>query len=168
VKISWKSKEKDLTGGLLDLVVTAYEEEKKSSTSNGSNRKKQEKSLTPAQKQLKQKIAKTATGGSSFFAWFGYIGRRVSAEESAAQVKKEREEKEALKAGKKPEAPSAKDIEDEEDEDDDLSYDLEIFPDGDDLAVALSEDLWPGALKYFSKLHSAFSLCLSLALSGIT
>jgi hypothetical protein len=27
---------------------------------------------------------------------------------------------------------------------------LEIFLDGDDLAVAITEDLWPGAIKYFS------------------
>jgi hypothetical protein len=33
---------------------------------------------------------------------------------------------------------------------------LEIFPDGDDLAVAFTEDLWPGAIKYFSKLSPIF------------
>jgi hypothetical protein len=30
---------------------------------------------------------------------------------------------------------------------------LEIFPDGDDLAVAITEDLWPGAIKYFSEYY---------------
>ena len=167
VKIDWKAKEKDLTGGLLDLVISAYEEEKKatsaSSTSKGST-KLASKKLTPLQKQLKAKIEKTPTGGSSFFTWFGYIGRRVSAEESALAAQKEKDEREALKAGKKDEAPREKEIEEEEEEDDDLSYELEIFPDGDDLAVSISEDLWPGALKYFSTLPQLFSYSLTIPL----
>lgn len=140
MKVDWKSKDKDLTGGLLSLACEAYSEEKKASKpQNGAK----DNNLTPSQQKLKKKIATTAMGGGSFFAWFGYIGHRVSAEESAAyaeEVKKEQE------SGKK-----AEQEEDDEEEEDDLSYELEIFADGDDLAVAISEDLWPGALKYFSK-----------------
>ena len=160
VKINWKSKEKDLTGGLLDLVCSAYEEEQQSKTTNGKEQaaKKGDKRLTPLQKQLKSKISKTATGGFSFFAWFGYIGHRVTAEESAAATAKQQAEREAQKAGKKIDPPSENDVEgDEDDEEEDLSYELEIFPDGDDLAVAISEDLWPGALKYFSTFVLVFS-----------
>lgn len=86
-------------------------------------------------------------GGLSFFAWFGFIGRRISAAESAAANKAERARREAVKAGE--EVP---DLEENEDEDEGEDESLEIFPDGDDLAVAISEDLWPGAIKYFSML----------------
>lgn len=168
VKIDWKSKEKDLTGGLLDLVVRAWEEETAANGAADKQKKKGgEKKLTPLQKQLATKISKTATGGSSFFAWFGYIGRRVSAEESAIATQKEKEEREALKAGKTVEPPASKDVEEEDDDEemDDLSYELEIFPDGDDLAVAISEDLWPGALKYFSKFMLSILLISFLLLS---
>lgn len=156
VAINWKSKDKDLTGGVLDLVQSAWAEEQKSNSTNG---KGKEQKLTPAQKQLKKKIETTATGGFSFFAWFGYIGRRVSAEESAAENEKNKKEREAEKAGEKLTVKKADMEKDEEaEEDDDLSYDLEIFPDGDDLAVAISEDLWPGALKYFTQAQEADAL----------
>ena len=42
------------------------------------------------------------------------------------------------------------DDEDEDDDEDGLE-DAEIFPDGDDLAVAIAEDLWPDALRYYGK-----------------
>jgi len=28
---------------------------------------------------------------------------------------------------------------------------LEIFPDGEELALAFADDLWPGAIKYFTQ-----------------
>lgn len=96
--------------------------------------------LSPKQLSLKKKIENTGMGGMSFFAWFGFIGRRVTAEESEDATK-------AWDAGEH----VAADDEDEEGEDEDLSFALEIFPDGDDLAIAISEDLWPGAIKYFSE-----------------
>ena len=37
-------------------------------------------------------------------------------------------------------------------EDDEEEYEWEIFPTGDDLAIAIAEDLWPNALGYFSEL----------------
>ena len=48
---------------------------------------------------------------------------------------------------------SSSDIVDEEEEDEDESLALEIFPDGEELAIAIAEDLWPNAIKYFSKSH---------------
>jgi hypothetical protein len=132
-------------------VCDAWNEEQKQATkgsgANGKEKTKPATTLTPAQKALKKKIANTGMGGLSFFAWFGYIGRRISAEDSIAASKKLAAEKESQKNGD----ADAEKKEDDEDDDDDISYELEIFPDGDDLAIAISEDLWPGAIKYFSK-----------------
>jgi len=151
VKIDWK-KGKDLTGGLLDLVVKAWEQE--SGKLSGK--------LTAEQKSLMKKIEGTGMGGLSFFAWFGFIGRRISAEESIEATKAEAKAVADRKAGKKSEGccdhdhadgheHAHGDGEDEEMDDLDLEMGLEIFPDGDDLAVAIAEDLWPGAIKYFSE-----------------
>jgi hypothetical protein len=142
VKIQWK-KDRDLTGGLLDMVCAAYEVEKKSLVPS----KSKSTGLSPEQKALKRKIDNTGMGGLSFFAWFGFIGRHISAEESREANRIEREKR--LARSRKIDAPEEVD---EEDEEDDVGMSLEIFPDGDDLAVAITEDLWPGAIKYFSKL----------------
>jgi len=144
VGIRWK-KERDLTGGLLDLVVKAWEKEKNSS----GNAKPKTTELSPEQKTLKKKIDNTGMGGLSFFAWFGFIGRRVSAEESAEAVAAEQAKRKARKEGTK--FPAEETEEEDEDEEDDWGMNLEIFPDGDELAIAFTEDLWPGALKYFTQ-----------------
>lgn len=134
VRIQWK-KGKDLTGGMLDLVCDAFEAEKKG---NG-------KGVDKLKEKLLKKIGGTGMGGQSFFAWFGFIGRKISAEESAAALANDKEERGNRKAN----PPTEKEVEDEEmQEAEDES--LEIFPDGDELAVSFAEDLWPGALKYFS------------------
>lgn len=164
VAINWKDG-KDLTDGLLGLVkkvwdedpnafrVPSSEEQKEAAANKG---KKEQKPLSAAQKALKEKMDATGLGGVSFFAWFGYVGRRVTAEESAAAAAEMREDMKARKEGKP--APNAsaesKDEEDHEmgdDEDDeDDEDDFEIFPPGDELAQAIVMDLWPDALKYFS------------------
>jgi hypothetical protein len=148
VGIKWK-KDRDLTGELLDMVCKAWEAEKKASSIAAGKEKKE---MTTEQKALSKKIESTGMGGLSFFAWFGFIGRRVSAEESVEASRLEKERREKRKGGKKttPSPPESQDGEEEDDEDD-LCMELEIFPDGDDLAIAFTEDLWPGAIKYFSK-----------------
>jgi hypothetical protein len=131
VGIQWKEG-RDLTSGLLSLVSKAY------SSSSSS------KDVTAEQKDLAKKIENTGMGGLSFFAWFGFIGRRITAEENAAAIEEE----------KKRRANGAKiEVEGEGDDMEDLELDmsLEIFPDGEELALAFADDLWPGAIKYFSK-----------------
>ncbi|KAE9364151.1 hypothetical protein N431DRAFT_355071 [Stipitochalara longipes BDJ] len=159
VPIRWKQ-ERDLTGGLLDLVVKAWEVER--STEGG---KKGVKGLSPEQKALRKKIENTGMGGLSFFAWFGFIGRRVSAEESAAALAAEKRRRAAREARKsngnkrksrsrsRESTPGSEEDESEQEEaaEDEVGMSLEIFPDGDDLAVAFTEDLWPGAIKYFTQ-----------------
>jgi hypothetical protein len=155
IRIQWK-KDRDLTGGLLDMVCAAWEAEKNSPVLSKSNR------LSPEQKALKKKIDSTGMGGLSFFAWFGFIGRHVSAEESREANRLEKEKK--LARLEKRDAPEVDDEDDdeEEEEDDDVGMSLEIFPDGDDLAVAITEDLWPGAIKYFSEYCPSYTVYRSM------
>lgn len=144
VDIKWKEG-KDLTEGLLGLAKAVWDEEQ-AAGANGAGSKGKE--FTPKQKALKDKIESIGLGGVSFFAWFGYRGPKVSAEESKLAAKEERERRQRRAAGEEVSTP--KDDDDEEDEDDD-DEELEIFPNGDQLALAIAEDLWPSAIKYFSK-----------------
>ncbi|KAK7966062.1 uncharacterized protein PG986_000339 [Apiospora aurea] len=146
VPIKWKKPGKDLTQGLLDLVVKVWEEDKKRGPGKGPITKA--KDYTPAQKELKKKIETVGMGGVSFFGWFGFRGFPISEEESRAATEKEKENR-RLRAEGKPVPDDEEEEEDDEDEDDD-PYGLEIFPDGDELAIAISEDLWPSAIKYFT------------------
>ncbi|PMD57960.1 uncharacterized protein K444DRAFT_533048 [Hyaloscypha bicolor E] len=135
VGIKWKT-DRDLTGGLLDMVVKAWEADKSTSTTSQSNSNgagNSSRGLTPEQKALKKKIENTGMGGLSFFAWFGFIGRhRKSRSRSSSRTPSSDEDEESVG-------------------EDDVGMSLEIFPDGDDLAVAFTEDLWPGAIKYFTQ-----------------
>ncbi|KAK7403240.1 hypothetical protein QQX98_011012 [Neonectria punicea] len=133
VDIKWKEG-KDLTGGMLGLVQKVYEEEKAGKEGE-----------TAAAKKLKQLMEDTGLGGVSFFAWFGFRGRKISIEEDKEAQKKEQERRQARKAGKETEEEA-----DEDSDDDDDEYEMEIFPTADDLAVCIAEDLWPGAIKYFT------------------
>ncbi|KAL2059839.1 hypothetical protein VTL71DRAFT_9994 [Oculimacula yallundae] len=164
VEIQWKEG-KDLTGGLLGLVCKAWEAEKKASAASNAgpktNGKAKKEGLTPEQKILKRKIENTGMGGLSFFAWFGFIGRKISEEESrdATRIEKEkrekREKRKAAKSSSEAHESVDEDVEEEQDQDgeddEDTDMDLEIFPDGDDLAVSITEDLWPSAIKYFTQ-----------------
>ncbi|KAI1814769.1 nucleosome assembly protein [Poronia punctata] len=158
VPIRWKAG-KDLTHGLLDLAVKVWEEDKKKDQANGEKKKKITKpeEYTANQKALREKIDAYGLGGVSFFCWFGYRGEDVSAEESAVAVEEDKKRRAERKDGKASESKEDEDDEedddDEDDEEDPLA--LEIFPDGDDLAVAFSEDLWPSALKYFTQAQEA-------------
>ncbi|TGO91091.1 hypothetical protein BPOR_0039g00050 [Botrytis porri] len=136
VRIHWK-KGKDLTGGLLDMVCDAWDAERKENSK-----------MTLQHKTLEKKMNNTSMGGLSFFAWFGFIGRKVSEEESKEANARDLARREARRNGKK--VVESEEEEVEEEEDDDLGMKLEIFPDGDDLAIAIAEDLWPVAIKYFT------------------
>jgi len=152
VRIDWKEG-KDLTGGLLDLVCDAYVSEQVDVAKSKNGKMKEKAGLTPEQKALKKKIDGSGLGGLSFFAWFGYIGRRISAKESEEAnevMSKSREERRKGNGDEEKEATHSAVLSGLNADDDDAALDLEIFPDGDELAIAITEDLWPGAIKYFS------------------
>ncbi|KAI8947956.1 nucleosome assembly protein [Xylaria longipes] len=159
VPIKWKTG-KDLTQGLLDLTVKVWEQDKKQGQANGASKDKKKtkpEDWTADQKALREKIDTFGLGGVSFFCWFGYRGEDISAEESATAVQEDKKRRADKSEGKEPEMNEAEEDEDDDDEGDD-EYDplaLEIFPDGDDLAVAFSEDLWPSAIKYFTQAQEA-------------
>ena len=150
VEIRWKEG-KDLTQGLLGLAKRVWEEEK---AAQAKGEKTDSKELTKTQKELQEEIETIGLGGVSFFAWFGYAGKMISAEESQAATEQENEVRKLQREGKEiPESlrtPEKEKEEGKEGDDDDDEDSLEIFPDGDSLAIALSDDLWPGAVKYFS------------------
>lgn len=165
VEIRWK-KDKDLTGGLLALVKRVWDEEQqqtpKAGESDGKKKTKGASELTPNQKALKAKMEESGLGGLSFFAWFGFRGRRISAEEDRRAREKQKERRKLRQEGK----PVEPEAEEEEDDDDDDLEALEIFPDGESLAVAIVEDVWPGAIRYFSELNAAPNLSKLAWLTG--
>ncbi|KAL2177893.1 nucleosome assembly protein [Thermothelomyces heterothallicus CBS 202.75] len=149
VPIKWKPG-KDLTEGLLDLAKAVYDEQV-AQPKQAKKDKKDKVPLTEKQKALKEKMDQTGMGGVSFFAWFGYIGEYISAEESKQAIEEEREKRRKRKAGEPVPKKDDEDeeMEDDDDDDDELEEDLDIFPTGDAVAMAIADDLWPGALKYF-------------------
>ncbi|KAI0378607.1 hypothetical protein F5Y04DRAFT_147927 [Hypomontagnella monticulosa] len=151
VAIKWKSAEKDLTQGMLDLVIKIWEQDKKQGSSDSTKIKKV-KDYTADEKALKEKMDATGLGAVSFFGWFGYRGLNVSAEESRLALEEEAKKRAERAEGKIPELTAVEDEDEDEDEEDD-PYALEIFPDGEELALAISDDLWPNAIKHFSQAH---------------
>ena len=177
VQIHWK-KGKDVTEGLLDKAVHLFEvanqlKEIGGQVANhsGKDRSMQERldELSTLHRTLVEKLAnnlKTIPQDAvSFFAWFGYRGREVSAEESAEAIRKETHERKHLKSGKHI-VPGDKVVAEDGDgnnvestaskaialeEEDGNEFGCEIFPAGEEMAVAISEDLYPGAIKYFSE-----------------
>lgn len=144
VEVHWKAG-KDLTGGLLGMVKKVWDAQQSNSKTAGTKATE----LTLDERALKKKIENTGLGGMSFFAWLGYVGRSVSAEESREATEKARRERLARQAGTAA-ASNGEEEDQEEDDGDDDEKPLEIFPDGENLAIALAEDLWPNAIKYFT------------------
>lgn len=166
VRINWKNAELDPTKGLLTAACDLFDAEKK----NGGDRKK-----LPEYAALVKKIELVeaeamkddedmddedvelpededeSPAGLSFFNFFGYRGRDVSAEQNKEAIKEDEERWAKISKGE--EVPEDDDDEDDEDEDfellaDDLE-DAEIFTDGEEVAMAIAQDLWPNALKYY-------------------
>ncbi|KAG6086204.1 hypothetical protein E4U33_007318 [Claviceps sp. LM78 group G4] len=139
VEIKWKPG-KDLTNGLLDLAMKIHEEDKAG--------KSDEKS--PAKEALLKKLEDTSIETVSFFNMFGYRGRYITAEESAAAFKELEDERKAHKEGK----PVDEEMEDDDDDDEDM---YEIFPNADELAVTIADDLYADAISYFQEFEQMMS-----------
>lgn len=156
VRINWK-KDMDLTKGLLDAACDLADAEKK----KGGDRKKLPEYAALVQK-VEEAEAEAAAAedededeegmpspvGMSFFGFFGYRGRDVSAAQSK-EAAKEIEARWAKVQRGEDISEAGDDSDDEEDDSSDGLEEAEIFPDGDDLAVAIAEDLWPDALSYY-------------------
>lgn len=154
VKIHWK-KGKDLSEGLTDAACALWEAQVRNGlfdTDNHEDAKAKDEATKklPEYASLLKKVDNTTEGSQSFFTWFGYHGPWVSAARDAATriVEKQRKKN----PSKQDDSSVDKDDEDGEEEDlDEMPTHLavEIFPDGEELALALAEDIWPNAIKYF-------------------
>lgn len=169
VRIRWKEG-KDLTEGLLDESCRLFDIEtdikkfeKQLKQNHGSPEKLNElkASRHTLVEKLEHRLKSTQQDAISFFAWFGYRGRNVSAEESAEVVQNENEiNRRKHKKGRNGHGSAENEMDEHEVESaaskvpvaiDSTELDHEIFPDGEELAVAISDDLYPGAVKYFSQ-----------------
>ncbi|KAJ5223671.1 hypothetical protein N7468_008213 [Penicillium chermesinum] len=161
VRINWKEG-KDVTKGLLDATVDLFEAEKKAAGKKRAElpqyetlvKKIQEVEAEaldnePEEDEDDEDADPSSPVGVSFWNWFGYRGRDVSAEESAKATKEDNERFEKILKGEKVDGDE-NDDDDEDDEDyiDDLE-DAEVFEDGQDLAIALAEDLYADAMQYY-------------------
>ncbi|KAM0723359.1 hypothetical protein Q7P37_000345 [Cladosporium fusiforme] len=140
VAVQWKEG-KDLSEGLNSMAVKLFEARKKA----GDFLKKD----LPEYTALAKKLESANAINTSFFTWFGFVsGRRyVSAEESS----KAEAEYAAKKAAGEVVQPAEDEDEDEEDEDKDDDSIVEVHEEGEQLAISFAEDLWPGAIKYFTQ-----------------
>ena len=162
VRIKWKLNA-DPTLGLLDIAVDAYEERLKASrttsTSQGNNTESPHDG-GGAYSRLMNALEDSDAHSISFFAFFGYRGRNVTAEESAEAMMGESPSHQngsgnVLSEGKRNVWESSlksqirKSTLLDSDDEDPLAH--EIFPAGEEVANALCEDVFPGALRYFGQ-----------------
>ncbi|GAB7360675.1 hypothetical protein MBLNU230_g0554t1 [Neophaeotheca triangularis] len=150
VGIRWK-KGRDLSKGLVGMAVGLFEARKARGEMGARELKEFE--------VLKGAMETANPAAESFFTWFGFVGSRrwVGAEESEAATKAHLERRERRRNGEKVEEPTpeeaaaaAKETLDEEEEGGEDDGDVvELNPQGDELAIALADDVWPGALRYF-------------------
>ncbi|KAI9662770.1 MAG: hypothetical protein M1829_006114 [Trizodia sp. TS-e1964] len=144
IKIDW-AQGKDLSSGITDAAYAAWNAAAK--IGNSSRDSKDKSKISPEQTTLDNMISKLTQGSQSFFAWFGYVGRRVSAEESAKADSEDRERRGKAKHG----LPSALNHNYPTTDEPIFESDEDVFPDGENLAIAIADDLFPGALKYFTQ-----------------
>ena len=149
VRIKWKEG-KDLTEGLLDLICDAWESAQPSSQdSDEQDSEPSDPETTAKESLLQQKLENAYMSERSFFAWFGYVGRHLRHRE----------------ANRRSSASSSSPWNQMNENADGVGTKafLEGFPRGDELAVAIAEDLWPGAIKYYS-MFSSYSSCTLLSI----
>jgi hypothetical protein len=140
VAIKWKSKKQDLTHGLLDDATELYSAEGalRLKTGDRSVDIVDRESLWQYEK-LREKLVKEddEKRQPSFFQWFGFRGAVVPSD------------------SKKADENGAADGEDDEEEDDDEMLEVEIFPAGEEVAIALAEEMWPDVMDYFMSSQEA-------------
>lgn len=136
LNFKWKKQaKKQGLNAFLDLAEQLYQAEQ-ALVSNGGIEQKERESLWQYEK-LREEMEKEEdkaeeNDGHSFLEWFGYRGAVNTAPKS------------------KPKNGDAEGDSDDEDEDeDDGMLDVEIFPAGEDVAIAIAEDLWPNVMDYF-------------------
>ncbi|KAL8769413.1 MAG: hypothetical protein Q9209_004641 [Squamulea sp. 1 TL-2023] len=133
VNVRWKNK--DLTDGLLDLAVNLWEKELEL---EADALPKDYINTTEEYQILLKKVQRTPQDAISIFGFLGFRGHHISATESAASMQR------------KQDVVGGSTQKDSLDEETPPLPDSEIYPHGEEVAVALSEDLYPGATHYFT------------------
>ncbi|KAE8147047.1 nucleosome assembly protein [Aspergillus avenaceus] len=147
VRIQWK-KDMDLTKGLLDAACDLAEAEKKGGDRHDLpefdilGNKVVELEAAGMENDEEDLDFPSSPVGVSFFGFFGYRGNDITAEESAAVTKKEEERFARRSKGEQ--------VDEEEEEVDEDFEGIEVYPDGEKLAVALADVLWNQALSLFN------------------
>jgi hypothetical protein len=141
VKINWKQG-KDATGGLTDAAYKLLQARQKLAKKGDANIKE---TTLPEYKALATKIEQSEEASNSFFAWFAFVAsyRWITAEESEKACMAEAERREKIKRGEK--------VEEEPNEENEQDFqETEVFPQGDEVATLIAEDVWPSAIQYYS------------------
>ncbi|KAL8922430.1 MAG: hypothetical protein Q9208_005152 [Pyrenodesmia sp. 3 TL-2023] len=133
VSIQWK--DRDLTEGLLDMAVKLWKREQQL---KDSGQTRNDAISTDEYKALIEKVERTPQDAISIFAFFGFRGHGISARESEEAVSRKRRIAEGAAQWE------------EVDKESPPLPDTEIYPHGEEVAVAFCEDLYPGATQYFT------------------
>ncbi|ETS84470.1 hypothetical protein PFICI_02495 [Pestalotiopsis fici W106-1] len=156
IKINWKPG-KDITNGLTDAAYALWVAQKNAGQLDGvfagELQKKRDAAARalPEYKALANLLEKEYSeeaeiaGATSFFNFFSYRGRWISAAENAESTAEVRAKRAAALAGQD-------DAEESDDEDGDYEFaeeDVETFAPGHEIALNIADDIFPDAINYF-------------------
>jgi hypothetical protein len=147
VKVHWK-KGNDLSNGITDASLALWEvyKTKNEPSTNGFTNLKG----TQQYKALAKKLETIDLSASSFFTLFGFISsfRYVDEKESQRAYEADAERRERRAKGERVEEP-------EEEDGNSDDEDVLVCPAGEDIALAIADEIYPNAIKYFSKFFSS-------------
>ncbi|KAI0407702.1 hypothetical protein F4802DRAFT_553006 [Xylaria palmicola] len=154
IKIHWKSADKDLTQGLTDLALAFWNAQKADASQNldgvlandARHARDAAAKKLPQYQALADKLSNNGEGALSFFNFFSYRGRWISAAEHVQAKAELLAKRKAAQAGDEMEEEE----DDDEDDDEDFTEEaVETFPAGHEVAVTIAEDIFPNAIDYF-------------------
>ncbi|KAI4289442.1 MAG: hypothetical protein L6R35_001291 [Caloplaca aegaea] len=134
VGIQWT--DRDLTEGLLDMAIGLWKMEQEYNQGNGRGRP--DVRTNDEYRSLVEKVGRTPQDAISIFGFFGFRGHHVTAAESEETLKRRRRMIEGVEEWEELDSESPP------------LPDAEIYPHGEEVALAFSEDLFPGATHYFT------------------
>ncbi|KAI1355068.1 hypothetical protein F5Y01DRAFT_196767 [Xylaria sp. FL0043] len=155
IKIHWKSAEKDLTKGLSDAALAFWHAQKANPSQNldgvlandARHARDAAAKKMPEYQSLAKKLEDDVDGNQSFFNFFSYRGRWISAAEHAEARAELLAKRKRAQAGQEMDEDED---DDEEDDDEDFTEEaVETFPAGHEVAVTIAEDIFPNAIDYF-------------------
>ncbi|KAI0016177.1 hypothetical protein F4780DRAFT_760579 [Xylariomycetidae sp. FL0641] len=158
IKISWKPG-KDLTEGLTDAAYAFWAAQKANASqkledgvlSNAERHARDAAAQQMPEYQALETLLKSkmdeekVNGAMSFFNFFAYRGRWISAAEHAAAKAELDAKRAAAQAGQE----EKMDDEDDEDDEDFTEENVEVFPAGHEVAINFAEEVVPNCIDFF-------------------